>query len=121
MLRNNGDLFRALKLLAFSSVLLMLCGVLPAAEITYDSGKRRDPFVPLTGEDVSASASSAGVKLEGIIYDPGGRSMAILNGRTYQQGEAVGDANVVKIQKDHVVILVGEEEKILWIREEEKV
>ena len=120
MLRNNGNRFRALKLLAFSFVLLMFCGALRAAEITYDSGKRRDPFVPLTGEDASMSVSSSGVRLEGIIYDPGDRSLAILNGKAYQSGDVVGDATVVKIQKDHVVISVGGEEKALRLREEEK-
>ena len=95
-------------------------GALQAGEIAYDSGRRRDPFVPLKGEERLASASSSGVKLEGIIYDPGDRSMAILNGKTYQTGESVGDAKVVKIQKDHVVISIGGEEKALWIREEER-
>ena len=101
-------------------VLLTFCGALQAEEIVYDSGRRRDPFVPLKGEDVSSSASSSGVKLEGIIYDPGDRSMAILNGKTYQTGESAGDAKVVKIQKDHVVISIGGEEKVLWIRAEER-
>jgi len=99
--------------------LLMFCASLGAEEIAYDSGKRRDPFVPITGEDVLMAASSSGVKLEGIIYDPGAQSMAILNGRTYQVGDSVGDAKVVKILKDHVVISVDGEEKTLWIRKEE--
>ena len=90
-------------------------------KISYDSGGRRDPFVPLSGENNTlVTPTSSGVKLEGIIYDPEGRSMAILNGKTYQKGESVGDATVVKIFKDHVVILVREEEKTLRLREEEK-
>ena len=93
--------------------------LLVADEITYDAGKRRDPFVPLNPEDGDL-ASSSGVKLEGIIYDPGNRSMVILNGKTYQTGEAVGDATVMNILKDHVVISQGGEEKTLWIREAEK-
>jgi type II secretory pathway component PulC len=96
-------------------------GSLNAEDVIYDAGKRRDPFVPLSGEEsVLVTASSSGVKLEGIIYDPNGRSMAILSGKTYMTGEAVGDASVVKIRRDHVVISVGGEEQILWIREEEK-
>jgi hypothetical protein len=92
-----------------------------ATEVLYDPGKRRDPFVPLDGEENTlTTAASSGVKLEGIIYDPGGHSMAILNGKSYQKGEAVGNATVVKILKDHVVISVEGEEKTLWIREEEK-
>ena len=103
-------------------LLILVSSSFAASEIVYDSGKRRDPFVPLTGEEnVSMSGRSSGVKLEGIIYDPGERSMAILNGKTYLKGEAVGDATVVKILKDHVVISVDGEEKTLWIREEEKI
>ena len=102
-------------------LLILLFSSLAVAEIVYDSGNRRDPFVPLTGEENAlVSATSSGVKLEGIIYDPGAQSMAILNGKTYQAGETAGNAKVLKIFKDHVVISVGEEEKTLWIREEEK-
>jgi hypothetical protein len=113
---------KAIPLFVGGMMLLMLASNLFAAsEVVYDPGNRRNPFVPLTGEEnASASAISSGIKLEGIIYDPGQQSMAILNGKTYQTGEAVGDATVVKILKDHVVISVQGEEKILWIREEEK-
>ena len=115
-------------LLCFSrSVIVLILGVitlsgsLGAEEITYDSGKRRDPFVPIGGEDnASVPGFSSGFKLEGIIYDPGMQSMAILNGKAYQTGEAVGDAKVVKILKDHVVISVEGGEKTLWIRVEEQ-
>lgn len=120
MPKNDGKYCGSLKFLALFFLLVTLGGSLRAEEIAYDSGKRRDPFVPLTAEDVSVTASSLGVNLEGIIYDPGAQSMAILNGKTYQTGEAVGDAKVVKILKDHVVISANGEEKTLWIRKEEK-
>jgi type II secretory pathway component PulC len=94
---------------------------LPGAEISYDSGKRRDPFIPLPVEDSAAmSANSSGFKLEGIIYDPASRSVAILDGKAYQQGDDVGNAKIVKIFKDHVVISVEGEEKTLRMRIEEK-
>jgi Type II secretion system protein C len=109
---------------AFSLVVVLLAsasGSFAGSEVLYDSGNRRDPFVPLTGgENTSVTTASSNVKLEGIIYDPGERSMAILNGKSYQKGEVVENATVVKIAKDHVVISVDGEEKTLWIREEEK-
>jgi type II secretory pathway component PulC len=120
MLKSDGMHFAFLKSLAVFFMLLTFCGSLQAEEIVYDPGKRRDPFLPITGEDVSVSASSSGVRLEGIIYDPGAQSMAILNGKTYQVGEGIGDAKVLRILKDHVVIFVEGEEKTLWIRKEEK-
>lgn len=117
MLKNKwiarGGLVLALLILTVASV--------QAEEIAYNTGNRRDPFVPLSAEDGAfLNSSSAGVRLEGIIYDPGRRSMVILSGKAYQAGDAVGEAKVVTILKDHVVISVGGEEKILWIREAEK-
>ncbi len=90
---------------------------LRAADVVYDSGKRRDPFVALKADAGKSANSPSGFKLEGIIYDPGSSSMAILNGKAYQSGEAVGEATVTKILKDHIVISVAGEEKTLWIRE----
>ncbi len=102
--------------------MVLASGTLVASEIVYDPGKRRDPFVPLIEEkNASVSSNSSGVKLEGIIYDPGKQSMAILNGKNYQTGEAVGETTVVRILKNHVVISVAGEERTLWIREEEKI
>lgn len=104
----------------FGVALMMLASrSFAASEVVYDPGDRRDPFVPLVGDE-NISATSAGLRLEGIIYDPGEQSMAILNGLAYQKGDVVGDATIVKILKDHVVILVGGDEKTLWIRGEEK-
>ncbi len=88
-----------------------------AEPVVYSSGNRRDPFVALPKDDGgSASVSPAGLKLEGIIYDPGSKSLAILNGKTYSIGETVGEAKIVSILKDQVVISVAGEEKKLLIR-----
>lgn len=104
-------------ILSFLTLAVPLFG---AEEVAYDAGKRRDPFIALTAEDGGASsASSNGLKLEGIVFDPGSRSMAVINGKSYQEGEAVGEATVTKILKDHVVVSVAGEEKTLWIRDEE--
>ena len=112
-----------------NSVLAGLIGILfsltlalplvSAGPVVYSSGNRRDPFVALPeGDSGSASVSPAGLKLEGIIYDPGSKSLAILNGKTYSVGETVGEAKIVSILKDQVVISVEGEEKKLFIRNE---
>ncbi len=102
-------------------LLLMECGILYAASIEYQDGKRRNPFIPLSVDQNSLMGESvAGFRLEGIIYDPRKESMAILNGKPYKKGDAVGDARVQKIDKNSVVLLTNGEEKILKIREEEK-
>ncbi len=104
-----------------AALLISASEAFAVSEVLYDSGNRRDPFVSLAGdENTLATGTSSGIKLEGIIYDPGERSMAILNGKSYQKGDIVGDATVLKISKDHVVVSVDGEEKTIWIREEEK-
>ncbi|OQA56188.1 MAG: hypothetical protein BWY42_01129 [Candidatus Omnitrophica bacterium ADurb.Bin277] len=89
--------------------------------ITYSDEGRRDPFIPLQGRPGDGSSgSSSGYSLEGIVYDPAGQSMALVNGKPYKLGEMIEDAKVTGIRKDHIVILVNEEEKVLWIRESEQ-
>lgn len=101
------------------ALLNLAAGFLYAEEIVYDAEGKRDPFVPLTGEAGHGEAgSSSGFKLEGIIYDPGAGSMAILNGKSYLTGDDAEGATVVRIEKDHVVISVGGEEKTLRMRPE---
>lgn len=117
-MQKNSVIFPFLISGLFFSLVPVLSG---ADDISYDSGRRRDPFIPLKAEDGAfVNSSSAGIKLEGIIYDPGRRSMAVLSGKTYQEGESVGEAKVLSIQKDQVVISLAGEEKILRIREAEK-
>ena len=98
---------RAVMIFITTILLTFLCGATVRAGVAYDSGNRRDPFIPLTGGDNSDASLSSGVKLEGIIYDPAGQSMAVLNGKTYQPGDVVGDATVLRVKKDYVVISIG--------------
>jgi len=104
----------------------MLVGVLflwiplADAEITYDSGNRRDPFIPLEGADGMYQGSPSGFVLEGVIYDPAGGSFAIINGKPYKVGEMVGEAKVTRICKHNTTLDVNGEMKTLWIREAEK-
>lgn len=89
-----------------------------AGEIVYESGGRRDPFskgAALAGDGAVASGVSG--YLEGIIYDPGKQSFAVFGGKTYKEGEKVGESVVVRIQKDSVMMRVNGEEKTLRIRD----
>ena len=92
-----------------------------ATEIRYDSGDRRDPFIPLIGPDgiMPKVFDPSDLRIEGIIYDPKGTgSLVLINGEFYRQGDTVKDSNVITIFKDRVVLQQEDQEKVMWIREE---
>ena len=92
-----------------------------AAEISYDSAGRRDPFIPLIGPNgilTQRSAAQSDLKIEGIIYDPPQGSLVLANGEFYKQGDRIGDATVISIFQDRVILSQSDEEKTIWIREE---
>ena len=93
-----------------------------AEEIKYESGARRDPFIPLItaeGNLLAAKGKQTGdFKVEGIIFDPREGSYALINGKFYKQGDHIDNANVITIFRDRVVLSVNDQEKVLWLREE---
>jgi hypothetical protein len=92
-----------------------------ADEIRYDSGNRRDPFVPLIGPGgaLILKFNPGDLNIEGIIYDPKGTgSLVLVNGEFYKEGQTVNNSTIVSIFKDRVVFSQDNEEKILWIRDE---
>lgn len=91
-----------------------------ADEIRYDSGGRRDPFIPLIGEGgaIRKGLDPKGLVVEGIIIDPNEGSMALINGELYKEGDHVQNANLIHIFHDRVILAQEDEEKTLWIREE---
>ncbi len=106
--------------IAFFAGLLFSSSVM-AQEIRYDSGGRRDPFIPLvTLEGIvdQKKFDSKDIKIEGIVFDPSGGSMVLINGEFYKEGDHVNGANVITIFRDRVILSQSDEEKTLWIREE---
>jgi hypothetical protein len=97
----------------------MLTPVAFAADIKYDAGGRRDPFVPLaagTAED----GRSSGLSLEGIIYDPPMNSVVVIGAHPYKVGDEIQDGKIVEIRRDRVIVDIGNEKKTLWIRSDEQ-
>ncbi len=119
MLRRNKALFG----LGFFCA-MCVTGVIGGAEgIVYDSGGRRDPFIKPEAQTVVGTVDGGATShLEGIIYDPNPntQSFAIFGGTAYMTGENVGDATIVKIRKDYVVVSVNGEERTLRFQEGEK-
>lgn len=83
---------------------------LSGAEYKYNSKGRRDPFIPLiTGQ----SAMSLGlesvvavedIEFEGVILDPSGKSMAVLNGEIVKEGDKAYNVELVKISGNAIII-----------------
>ncbi len=91
-----------------------------AAEIRYDNGGRRDPFTPLIGPNgaLTYKFNPTDLNIEGIIYDPRGTSLVLLNGEFYKEGQTVKNATVISIFKDRVLLRQEDEEKTIWLRDE---
>ena len=94
-----------------------------SAEVVYESGGRRDPFIPLVsakggltngGEKKSAND----YRVEGIVFDPREGSFALINGKFYKKGDQIDRAQLVGIAKDKVILSINNEEKVVWLREE---
>lgn len=91
---------------------------------TYDSLGLRDPFVPLVKdgriigapEPVTVQVQQRLVPvLYGILWDPGGNSVALINDGEFQKGDTIGDYQVTGIRKDAVILRSSSEEIVLTI------
>lgn len=90
------------------------------APLQYVQGDRRDPFLPLIGPDgeVKFSFNASDILIEGIVFDPNSESMALINGEFYKEGQSVGNANIISIFPDRVLLEQDSEEQVIWLREE---
>jgi hypothetical protein len=57
--------------------------------------------------------------LEGIIFDPKGKSLAIINGRVVKLNEQIGLYMVIEIRENKVVLVKNQERFVLEIKKEE--
>jgi MSHA biogenesis protein MshK len=75
-----------------------------------------DPTRPPQSGAASESASGAGpaatTRLQSVLLSPG-RKLAVIDGQTVPLGGRVGDATVVEISPDHVVLRQGAEMRTL--------
>lgn len=91
------------------------------ARYRYDPAGRRDPFVPLVRDgkliEVGALMPLGGSVpvLRGILWDPGGNSLALLNDAEVKVGDTIGGYQVVEIRKDAVVLSGGGEPVVLQL------
>lgn len=87
----------------------------------YDPGQARDPFIALVrdgriiGGIQNGPADMAKPVLFGILWDTGGRSLALINDTEVKVGDTVGPYRVMEIRPDAVVLSDGGEPLVLTI------
>ena len=99
---------------------------LNAEPFRYDSHGKRDPMIPLIGQDKGTGGMVAfadiatidDVKLEGIAYLSSGSRTAIINGELVREGFKAGEAEVRKIEKNAVVLSISGKEYTVPLYEE---
>ena len=85
---------------------------LPAGEYIYYSKGNRDPFIPLIASEGRVSLGLEvvetidDVRFEGVIFDPLGESMAVLNGEVVKEGDKAYNIEVVKIYENAISIKI---------------
>lgn len=109
-----------------SAAFLIILFLTPAdgRDYKYFSKGKRDPFMPLvTGEmrtslGLEAVEDIDDIRCEGVIFDPGAKSMVVLNDEVLKEGDKVNNVEVIKIGKDLVIIKIREKEHTIKLTEE---
>lgn len=93
----------------------------------YPSKGKRDPFVPLVGQEKAKVSTLADitsiedVHLEGIAIGAGGKNIAILNGQMVKEKDKLGVIYVKEISQKLVQLSIEGKDYTLKIREPERV
>jgi len=81
------------------------------SESHYDAKGRRDPFVALVkdgrliGIVKGPTIDTSKPMLYGIMWDPGGHSIALINDGEFRAGEEIGLYRIKEIRPDEVVLV----------------
>lgn len=82
------------------------------AEYEYKSKGKRDPFIPLVTGDIVTSlglesvTSIDDIEFEGVIYDPAGQSMALLNGEVVKKGDKIYSVEILEISRSSIAVKI---------------
>jgi len=96
------------------------------SEFSYDFKGKRDPFVPLIGQDRAISASldtivsPEDLKLEGIATVAGSKRIAIINGQMVKDNDKFGALIIKSILRDRVELSIEGADYTLTLQESEK-
>jgi hypothetical protein len=115
-------------LYAIAAAFIFLSGNLYAQQdkpFIYEGRDNRDPFVQLVSKDGKFTISRSNVEsigdiaLEGIIYDPEGGSVAILNDMALKENDQMAGITVKKIELNKVILSFKDKEYTLKLKEQE--
>ncbi|MFH1061325.1 MAG: hypothetical protein V1747_00360 [Candidatus Omnitrophota bacterium] len=79
-------------------------------DFIYKDEGTRDPFIALVTSDgrilpgARETTESTNIELEGVIWDPNGNSLAIINGKPVKEQQRIMNLQVLKIKKDSVLL-----------------
>lgn len=90
-------------------------------QFSYDPKGRRDPFSPLVQDGRILGVRGVAIEtskptLHGILWDPGGNSIALINDVEVKVGEEVAGFTVEEIRRDAVVLSHGDQRMTLEIK-----
>lgn len=100
----------------------------PPVRAEYHPKGKRDPFVPLLTSDGQlihppgldegeATGGLAALALQGVLFDPGAESFAVINGRLVREQEEVEGVKVLKIAPNMVTVLADGQSHELVFRQ----
>jgi len=120
---SNDFVRNGLKLAIGLAGVVFVAQAVAEEQYAYNFEGRRDPFVPLitpAGYLINQEPeTNAALRVEGIMYDPKGDSMAIINGELVREGETIGDAVVSVIEPNKVTVIKANEKMEIELRKGE--
>jgi len=104
------------------------CADAASSDFHYDAKGKRDPFVPLIGQERSAAGavgletitSPDDLNLEGIATGSGGRQVAIINGQMVKKNDKFGALLIKNVSRNSVNISIEGADYTLTLQEPEK-
>lgn len=97
----------------------------PRKVFVYDPHNKRDPFLPLVSsegvvlEPHVTKDREGKPQLEGIIYEAGGSSYAVVNGEVVKTGDTYGSYQVLEIRQEKVIFIKGSEKLEVELKKED--
>jgi len=124
------------KMLSFVVMMLLISGIEGATYVycedapqnifEYSSKGKRDPFVPLIGQEkpkifgLADITSIEEVRLEGIAIGAAGHNIAILNGQMVKENDVFGCICIKKISLKSVELSIEDSNYTLTLQEPDK-